>query len=250
MEHKMTDDADRGIENLLGVDWRQAWIERENVRKLPDDVRVWNERSKDYAKNAGISPYTSTFLEYLLPESGSSILDVGCGSGTLAIPLARQGHTVFAVDFSTGMLNALKDAVEKEDLAGIHCLQLDFNAPWSEWEAVGITSDCVDIAIASRSTIVKNLWAAFEKLERAARSRVAITIATEYGPRGTKYLGESIEGGSPYIPDHIYAINILMQMGRYPTLRYIDSVKTDQGNTPRLTRWAFITWDTYDKERR
>ncbi|ADK85037.1 Methyltransferase type 11 [Desulfarculus baarsii DSM 2075] len=39
---------------------------------------------------------------------GASVLDVGCGPGTLAIPLAKAGARVTALDNSAGMLAALK----------------------------------------------------------------------------------------------------------------------------------------------
>ena len=238
---KMLENSFHSVETLLGTDWRQAWIEREKRRRWPDALEVWDERAKDFAQNVGSSSYARSFLDYLAPEPGSSILDMGCGCGTLAIPLARQGHMVLAADFSGGMLSALKDAIDKESLTSIRCAQLDFNAPWSEWEAAGITNDCVDIAIASRSAMVTDLWAALEKLERAASQRVAITLATEYSPREAKRMGEIVDG-SPFIPDYVFAVNVLIQMGRYPSLRYIDSDKVDENGTLRHIRWAYISW--------
>jgi len=247
MDHNISHKDARGIDDLLGIDWRKAWIERECTRSVPDNAQAWDKRAKDYSVSAGASSYVDSFISYLAPEQGVSILDMGSGSGTLALPLARRGHSVMAVDFSSGMLGVLREAAQAEALSSIRCVQLDFNAPWSDWEAAGITEDCVDIAIASRSTIVDDLWAAFEKLERAARTRVAVTLVTEYTPRHTKRMGAVIDGGPPYIPDYIYAVNVLLQMGRYPSVSYIDSDKTDERGTPRLIRWAFISWDVDPK---
>jgi SAM-dependent methyltransferase len=36
--------------------------------------------------------------------AGASVLDLGCGTGRIALPLARLGHSVVAVDESKGML--------------------------------------------------------------------------------------------------------------------------------------------------
>lgn len=232
-----------GVEDLLGVDWRQAWREREQARRAPDDVQVWDERAQEFAEHAGISEYADTFLTLLDLEPGLSVLDMGCGSGTLAIPLAQQGHEVLAADFSTGMLQCLRDAAKREGLGLIGSIQVDFNASWEQWEAAGIGAGCVDVAIASRSTMVDDLGAAFEKLERAARRRVAVTMATEYSPRGVKRLGQCAAGEAPYVPDYVFGVNILLQRGRYPELRYIDSHKPDEDGAPRLVRWAFLSWD-------
>ena len=237
----------RGVDDLLGIDWRKAWIERECTRSVPDSAQAWDKRAKEYSVSAGASSYVDSFISCLAPEQGASILDMGSGSGTLALPLARRGYTVMAVDFSSGMLEVLREAARAEGLSSIRCVQLDFNAPWSDWEAAGITDNCVDIAVASRSAIVDDLWVALEKLERAARTKVAVTMVTEYSPRSTKRMGAVIDGGSPYIPDYIYAINVLLQMGRYPSVCYIDSDKTDEHGRTKLIRWAFISWDVRPK---
>ena len=238
-----------GVEDLLGTDWRQAWREHHEARREPVDVQVWDGRAREFAETAGSSAYAEVFLAYLGLDPGSSVLDMGCGSGTLAIPLARQGHEVFAVDFSRGMLDALQRAVEKEGLTTVRSVQLDLNAPWSEWEDRGITEDCVDVVLASRSTMVEDIGAAFEKFERAARQRVVVTLVTEFTPRGTKRMGERIDGDQPYIPDFIFAVNVLLQMGKYPSLRYIDCDKTDENGTLQFVRWAFISWDVEPREK-
>lgn len=44
------------------------------------------------------------FYRMLASEHGGPILDVGCGSGRLAVPLVRDGHRVVGVDLSPSML--------------------------------------------------------------------------------------------------------------------------------------------------
>jgi SAM-dependent methyltransferase len=231
------------MEDLYGVDWRHAWIERNRARRTPDGVQYWDGRAQEFSRHANASPYADTFISYLALEPQQRILDVGSGSGTLALPLARAGHEVYAVDFSPEMLAVLERAAAKEGLTNIHTALLDFNAPWEIWERTGITEDAVDVALASRSTMVADLAQAFTKLARAARAKVAVTMATEYGPRGIKRLGERRDGGMPYIPDFIFALNLLLQMGHHPQLRYIDSEKPDEQGQLRLIRWAWLSWD-------
>jgi SAM-dependent methyltransferase len=234
------------MKELLGIDWRNAWIEYNRARKAPDDAEFWSGRAKSFSHYSRVSDYTRTFIDYMAAEPGSSFLDMGSGSGTLAIPLARAGHSVIAADFSAGMLSELEHSIVAEGLSTIRTVQLDFNAPWSTWEAQGIREKSVDIALASRSTMVDDLWEAIEKLERAARKKVAITLATSLGPRSTRRLGELMEGvkGSvPFVPDYVFAMNILFQMERLPTLRFINADKVDKEGTIQKVLWAYVDWE-------
>lgn len=47
-------------------------------------------------------------------QSGSPILELGCGTGRIALPLARDGHEVAAVDISSAMLAALQAKLAQE----------------------------------------------------------------------------------------------------------------------------------------
>jgi SAM-dependent methyltransferase len=52
-----------------------------------------------------------TFYRELAKRRGGPILDLGCGSGRATIPLARDGHQVFAIDQSASMLAKLRSRV-------------------------------------------------------------------------------------------------------------------------------------------
>jgi len=221
------------------IDWRALWIKREQRRNVPDSADKWNIRADEHAQRSSLSTYAQTFLEYLAIEPGQSVLDVGCGWGTLAIPLAQAGHDVIAIDFAQRMLEVVETRMQTEHVAGITTRLLNWN---DDWAAAGIAEKSVDVAIASRSTIVFDMWEALEKLDRTARNRVAITTATEFTPRMFKPLGKPSDDQDFFIPDHIYCINMLLRMGVYPELRYIDSIKPDTDGTMRLTRWAWISW--------
>jgi SAM-dependent methyltransferase len=52
----------------------------------------------------------------LLPPAPASILDVGCGTGSLSVLLAKAGHHVRGIDFSERMVAAARS---KADAAGV-----------------------------------------------------------------------------------------------------------------------------------
>jgi len=52
----------------------------------------------------------------LMPPVPATILDVGCGTGSLSVLLAQEGHNVHGIDFSEGMVAAAR---AKADAAGV-----------------------------------------------------------------------------------------------------------------------------------
>ncbi len=46
----------------------------------------------------------------------SSIIDLGCGTGNLSIPLAKQGYTVYGVDLSADMLAVAYEKMKQEQV--------------------------------------------------------------------------------------------------------------------------------------
>lgn len=63
---------------------------------------------------------TAEFFELLteagFQPSGAKVLDIGCGPGSLSIPLAQAGADVTSLDISTSMLARLKETAEYEGL--------------------------------------------------------------------------------------------------------------------------------------
>lgn len=55
--------------------------------------------------------------EELAAEAGSPVMDIGCGTGRVALHLARRGFEVLAIDMDAELLAALRDKAAAERLA-------------------------------------------------------------------------------------------------------------------------------------
>jgi len=75
--------------------------------------QYFNGHAPCYMKNvftANTSEEVEFIVEELRPAEGSSVLDVGCGTGRHAIELARRGFRVTGIDISEGMLEQARIA--------------------------------------------------------------------------------------------------------------------------------------------
>ena len=201
-----------------GLDWNELWrtAAASHWPDLRNRVQYWDRRAASFAQRRPGGAYVRAVLEHLAPEPHWSVLDVGCGTGTLAIPLAGRVREVTAVDFSAAMLAHL---AHDRDRCGIRNLRT-VHAGWEDdWARAGIGVH--DLAIASRSLVVDDLAAALGKLDRSARRKVLIVAPAGGGPvdRGVlAAIGRPAQPG----PDYIYVYNLLHQSGIYAHVRVLD----------------------------
>lgn len=79
-----------------------------------------------------VSSLVPTLLETLAPQPGERILDVGSGTGTIAVPLAKQlapRGEVVAVDISAAVLQFASGAAARSGAFNARFLLLDATAP-------------------------------------------------------------------------------------------------------------------------
>ena len=155
-----------------------------------DSQAYWNKRAATFTRNA-TSDYEHWLLDLLALEAGDEVLDMGCATGTLAVPLARAGHRVHGCDFAEAMLAILDERAAAENLPIISRL-----LAWEDdWEEAGLGQNSVDVAFASRSLMSGNVFSAVRKLDSAARSRAAVVVPDSLlpsrDPRLLTYLGRS-----------------------------------------------------------
>ena len=155
-----------------------------------DSQAYWNKRAATFTHNA-TSDYERWLLDLLALETGEEILDMGCATGTLAVPLARAGHRVHGCDFAEAMLAILDERAAAENLPiTSHLLAWE-----DDWEHAGLGKHSVDVAFASRSLMSGDVSACVRKLDAVARSRAAVVVPDSLlpsrDPRLLTYLGRS-----------------------------------------------------------
>lgn len=81
------------------------------------------EFTENLSKYANPEKYAKTYKSYTadlvfiaahLGDSPQTIIELACGTGRLAIPLAKQGHTVYGVDIDAGMLEYARNEAISE----------------------------------------------------------------------------------------------------------------------------------------
>lgn len=111
----------------------------ENCAQIQDQVKnnirmYWNERSKTFDQDVGhgADEYECRLwkkhLSDIIGEKPKNILDVGTGTGMIAINLAELGHTVTGIDLCEDMLELAKEKAKTRDLP-IRFLQGDAENP-------------------------------------------------------------------------------------------------------------------------
>lgn len=169
---------------------------------------AWDRRAARRNPRERDSSYSAALLERLDLKGISTALDIGCGTGNLAIPLALRLQHVVALDFSSEMLrhlrnNATAAAVSPEHLA-VHQLA------WTDdWEA---HLQPADLALCSRAMDFGDLRRCLRKMHRFARQRCVLVLhagSSYLGPDVLRLLGRTVHPRA----DYIYAVAMLHQMG-------------------------------------
>lgn len=200
------------------IDWNARWLARRRQRSCKGKgPRDWDRKAASFAKRNRSSSYVDNLITYIDPAAGQTILDVGAGPGTLAIPLARMVKRVTAVDYSPTMLEILRNEAAQQQITNISAVQ----AAWEDdWRLHNISRH--DFAIASRSLSVDDLQSALEKLNSYATQKIFITDRVGPGPFDPDVfaaVGRKLDPG----PDYIYTYNLLHQMGIYARVDFLDA---------------------------
>ncbi len=215
---------ENNIATLCTTDWNEEWKHLQRVRRRADDSQWWNKRSKNFSTKDAPNPYVEQFLDLAAVQPGETVFDMGCGTGSLAVPLALAGHKVVAGDFSQGMLDEMAKRMEEAGVTSVFPKLMSWD---EDWDALGVREGMVDVCLASRSIATFDLRDSLLRLDKVARRRACVTMTTGSSPRTDKRILHAIGLANEQGNEYQYAFNILVNEGLQPTVDYIDSVRKD-----------------------
>ncbi len=212
------------------IDWNEFWkavyaSSPDRVEKGRDPAAHWNKRAAAYRRaTRDERRATEQELAILDLRPGETVLDVGAGTGRLAVPVARTAAHVTALDPSEGMLAVLREQMAAAGRTNYSCVRM-------RWEDTVIGKDIEphDVVIAAFSIGFYDLAAALEKLDAAARRAVYLFWhAGEWRDPVEMALYRAVFGEEATMrkgyPDYIYPVNILHDAGIYPNVRIYHAV--------------------------
>jgi len=188
----------------LNSTWRKVFGER-------DTIEYWNKRAENFDRNTRDGrgdELAERLISRFNIDDNTTVLDIGAGTGRLAIPLAKVAKSITAVEPSAGMMNILLRNAEKEDLHNINVIE-------KKWEEVDEDVDMWshDLVLASHSLGLMNIEGALRKMNcLAERSCCVITFGGkriwDFSDLWPLIYGEKFVPG----PNYIHLVNILFSM--------------------------------------
>jgi SAM-dependent methyltransferase len=199
------------------IDWNLLWKNARARKSWPGKkVEDWDKNARAFADRNTDSPYAAMVISRLPLDKSLTVLDIGSGPGTLALPLAAYVSAVTAVDYSAQMLKILSTRAKEETFANIRTI----TGSWEDdWNRLGI--GVYDLVIASRSLGVEDLEGALNKIhEHTGRFACIVDriAPSPFDPAAFKAVGRPLDSG----PDYIYTLNILYGMGIHPSIDILE----------------------------
>ncbi len=240
------------------LNWNELWkvMRSGHYRRRAreeDPSSMWDKRAREFNKswmqNRERAEKQIANLD-LKPEY--TVLDVGAGTGRLAIPIAKRVKSVTAIDQSKGMLACLQENLEKEGITNITCV----NKRWEDVE-VGVDIEPHDVVMACHSLGMLDIQEAVAKMDAASKRYVYILSSAGrgmgdgeeeglwkaiYGERGHRARG----WGS----DYMFFCNLLHDMKIYANvdIRDAESEQRYESLDDAVTKWKEMREIPAEKE--
>jgi len=196
-------------------DWLALWallVRRQQAwRSRRHRADAWAGRTQAYqaqVRKRWSTPDSSRTLVCSWLTPGTSVLDIGAGTGAWAALFARAGARVTALDASEAMLAAMARTFAEEGVTGVRVLR-------GSWP--GIAVEPHDVAFCSHGSYgVEDLAGFVGAMERAATRTCALLLRAPLLDGVMAQASRLVYGHPHDSPNFIVAYNALLQSGRLP----------------------------------
>jgi len=204
---------------------------------LAEKRDFWDGRAREFSRHAASTGYPEKFIRVMNPSKTWTVIDMGCGGGTIAVPLAGKVRSVTAVDLSGRMLEIVGRRCRDAGISNVKTIQ----GRWEDdWDHLGLGVH--DVAIASRSLITDDMEGAIAKLAGIAGKAVYISTLVGSGPYD-KGLFESTGRILKVGTDYIHCYTMLYRMNIRANVVFILERHRDQWDSHEDAfedhRWMF-----------
>lgn len=201
------------IENPNDINWVEFWAEKLSNKNDKD----WDKAAPGFYRRTRKEDYNDALFSKLILDENDTVLDVGCGEGSITVPLSKKVKKVIGLDSSPKMLEYLKKRAKDNNADNIETILRPIEE--IKYDEIGD----VDVVVCSRSLNgIIPIDEVLLELDKIANKYVFITI---FGPENKKIekdfekeLGIKTEN----FPDYNYFFNILFNMGIYANVERFD----------------------------
>ena len=188
------------------LDWECIW--QKSLKKGFKKEKDWDKIATEYGKWLENDDYPDVLLNEMRISSNDTVLDIGCGEGTITRKIAKKAKSVTGIDKSELMLEELNKKSIENNIDNIKTIQKDIND--LTYESVGD----YDIVLASRCLNgIYNIKDTLITLNEIANKYVYITVfgssTHEYKKEKAKIAGKPFKAGT----DHMVLVMLLRSLG-------------------------------------
>ncbi|MGM0599694.1 MAG: class I SAM-dependent methyltransferase [Candidatus Rifleibacteriota bacterium] len=159
--------------------YQHRWALNYGDTAKKETPEFWDERAGDFAAkahSANAKADSEAFLDRFKWDANETVLDVGAGPGTFAVPLAKRVKKVTATDFSRAMLDELKNAAKEQNVNNIDILAgrwLELNHIEPHDTVIALNSLGV---ISTDANHVSHLEMTLKKLAECCKKRLLVLL--------------------------------------------------------------------------
>ena len=182
--------------------------------------------------------------EQNLIDKDSVVLDMGCGTGVFALPLAKMVKRVDALDISAPITEALREKLERGKVSNVRIIQAD----WRDF-ARKSPGGRYHLVISSLNSSMYNGQAILEMTRLSKGGCLFSSPCGRAENHMLRYLDALILEPKPKpeidCRDIIYPFNILYYLGYKPRLEYLDCAWSIRESPPEAVARLIMRYEEF-----